>query len=76
MFASLAKKLSHIDTVSIAAMDATANKVPSEFDVKGYPTLYFLKANDKKKPISYEGGREEGEMLKFIQDNASKKFTL
>jgi hypothetical protein len=25
--------------------------------VSGYPTLYFVKANDKKNPVSYDGER-------------------
>jgi protein disulfide isomerase family A protein 3 len=43
--------------ISIAAMDATAHTVPSTFDVKGYPTIYFVPGNDKKNPVSYDGER-------------------
>ena len=57
-------------------MDATANDVPKGFDVQGYPTVIFLKGSDKKNPIPYEGQREEADMIKFIQDHASTKFSL
>ena len=58
-------------SVTIAAMDATANTVPKEFDVKGYPTLYFLSSKGKK-PVPYNGDREADEMAKFIKDNKGK----
>lgn len=35
-------------------MDATANDVPPTFDVRGFPTLYWLPKNSKDKPIRYE----------------------
>lgn len=35
-------------------MDATANDVPSTFDVRGFPTLYWLPKDGKDKPIRYE----------------------
>lgn len=35
-------------------MDATANDVPSTFDVRGFPTLYWLPKDNKNKPIRYE----------------------
>lgn len=52
-------------------MDATANTVPKEFDVKGYPTLYFLSSKSKK-PVPYNGEREADEMAKFIKENKGK----
>jgi len=40
--------------VSLVKMDATANDVPSTFDVRGFPTLYWLPKDSKNKPIRYE----------------------
>lgn len=34
-------------------MDATANDVPAGFDVRGFPTLYWV-PKDSKKPVRYE----------------------
>lgn len=59
------------DSVTIAAMDATANSVPKEFDVKGYPTLYFISSKSKK-AIPYNGDREADQMAQFIKDNKGK----
>lgn len=35
-------------------MDATANDVPSLFEVRGFPTLFWLPKNSKSKPVKYE----------------------
>jgi protein disulfide isomerase family A protein 3 len=56
VYAALANKLKGVSTVSIAAMDATANTVPKGYDVQGYPTILFLPANTKK-VVSYDGER-------------------
>jgi protein disulfide isomerase family A protein 3 len=37
-----------------AKMDATENDVPSQYQVKGFPTLFFAPKNDKKNPRKYE----------------------
>ena len=42
----------------IAKVDSTANDVPSEFNVKGFPTIYFVPAGGDKEPIVYDGARE------------------
>ena len=39
-YKKLADTFKDDDSVTIAAMDATANSIPKEFDVKGYPTIY------------------------------------
>ncbi|XP_078440703.1 protein disulfide-isomerase-like [Wolffia australiana] len=53
--------------VVIAKMDATANDVPPEFEVPGYPTLYFRTASGKV--IPYEGGRAKEDIIEFINKN-------
>nr|GMD76042.1 protein disulfide-isomerase-like [Ipomoea batatas] len=57
--------------VTIAKIDATANDIPREtFDVKGYPTLYFISASGKV--LRYEGGRTKDSFISFIQKNRDK----
>uniref|UniRef100_A0A1D1ZAU0 Protein disulfide-isomerase n=1 Tax=Anthurium amnicola TaxID=1678845 RepID=A0A1D1ZAU0_9ARAE len=53
--------------VIIAKMDATANDVPSGFEVQGYPTLYFKSASGKV--VEYDGGRTKEDFIEFIQKN-------
>merc|ERR1712119_47885 len=61
------------ENVEIVKMDATANDVPPEFDVKGFPTLYWLPKGTKK-PVSYNGGRELDDFVKYIAENASDEL--
>lgn len=42
------------EDVAIVKMDATANDVPANFEVRGFPTLYWLPRNDKDNHIRYE----------------------
>jgi protein disulfide isomerase family A protein 3 len=37
-----------------AKMDATENDVPSQYEVRGFPTIYFAPKNDKNNPKKYE----------------------
>jgi len=67
----LAKKLQAEDSIVIAKMDATANDVPKQFDVKGFPTIYFAPKGSKKNPKRYEGEREVDAFIKYIAREAS-----
>mmetsp|Transcript_2022 Transcript_2022/g.1470 ORF Transcript_2022/g.1470 Transcript_2022/m.1470 type:complete len:435 (-) Transcript_2022:98-1402(-) len=55
--------------VTIAAFDATAGSVPKQFDVQGYPTLYFVPANSKHQPVPYEGERSAEAIIEFINSH-------
>jgi len=61
------------EDVEIVKMDATANDVPPTFDVKGFPTLYWLPKNSKK-PVTYNGGREVDEFVKYIAEHATDEL--
>lgn len=55
VFEEVANTLKDED-VAIVKMDATANDVPSTFDVRGFPTLYWLSKDDKNNHVRYEVG--------------------
>ena len=61
------------ENVEIVKMDATANDVPSEYDVRGFPTLYWLPSSSKT-PVQYQGGREVNDFVKYIAENASEEL--
>ena len=71
-----ASMLKHVDSVTVAAFDATAYDIPSEYEAQGYPTLMFVKGDDKKNPINYDGDREAQAIVDFIQAHASTKLQL
>ncbi|GFS01776.1 protein disulfide-isomerase [Elysia marginata] len=62
----LAKKLEDEDSVVIAKMDATANDVPSPYEVRGFPTIYYAPKGSKDSPKKYEGGREVNDFIKYL----------
>lgn len=73
IFEELGEKLKNED-VAIVKMDATANDVPATYDVRGFPTLYWLPKDSKDKPIRYEGGRELEDFIKYIASHATNEL--
>jgi len=73
VFDELGEKLKN-EQVSIVKMDATANDVPSQFDVRGFPTLFWLPRDSKDKPVRYDGGREVDDFVKYIAKHATDEL--
>jgi len=59
--------------VRVAKIDATNNFVPSNFEVRGFPSIFWVPAGKGDKPMKYEGGREMEDFEKYIKSHASKK---
>jgi len=62
------------ENVAIVKMDATANDVPSLFDVRGFPTLYWVPRDNKSKPVRYDSGRELDDFIKYIAKHATDEL--
>lgn len=62
------------EEVAIVKMDATANDVPSPYDVRGFPTLYWAGKDSKDSPIRYEGGRELEDFIKYIAKHSTSEL--
>lgn len=73
IYDELGEKLKGED-VAIVKMDATANDVPPAFDVRGFPTLFWLPKDKKSSPIRYDGGRELDDFVKYISKHASNEL--
>ncbi|EFA77013.1 protein disulfide isomerase [Heterostelium album PN500] len=56
--------------IVIGKIDATANDVPPELDIRGFPTIKFFKANDKKNPVTFEGERDLATLVEFIKEHS------
>ncbi|KAI8142752.1 thioredoxin-like protein [Fennellomyces sp. T-0311] len=65
------------DKIVISKMDGTENDVPPEagFDVSGFPTLVFFKA-ETNELVQYEGGRTLEDLVTFINENGSNGVKL
>lgn len=73
IFDELGEKMETLgENVEIVKMDATANDVPSGYDVRGFPTLFWVPSTTKK-PEPYNGGREIADFVKFIDENKTSK---
>ncbi|KFO32996.1 protein disulfide-isomerase A3 [Fukomys damarensis] len=70
-YKELGEKLSKDPNIVIAKMDATSNDVPSPYEVRGFPTIYFSPANQKQSPKKYEGGRELSDFISYLQREAT-----
>jgi len=71
IFSELAKKLKSHDSLVIAKIDATANDLPPDLGVKGFPTIFFFPANNKQNPIKHEGAREVKDFIKFLKKHVT-----
>jgi len=70
-YEELAEKLEDESDIVIAKMDATTNDVPKQFDVKGFPTIYFVPKGSKSSPKRYEGPREVDDFIKYLAKEAT-----
>jgi protein disulfide-isomerase A1 len=66
----LGQSFSHVPTVVIAKMDATANTPPSDVELAGFPTLIFFPA-DNKAGIVYSGNRDLDALKQYVKEHAS-----
>lgn len=62
------------ENVVLVKVDATANDVPPLFEVRGFPTLFWLPKGSKASPVKYEGGREADDFLKYIAKHATNEL--
>ena len=56
----------------IAKIDGTANDYPEQFEVTGFPTLYYVHASNPFTPTAYDGDRSLEDLKKFVHDNLQK----
>ncbi|KAF7488811.1 Protein disulfide-isomerase A3 [Sarcoptes scabiei] len=58
--------------VMIVKMDATANDVPPEFSVQGFPTIYWYPKS--KQARKYEGGRDLENFIEYISKHSTEEL--
>ncbi|KAK0082419.1 hypothetical protein PV325_010428 [Microctonus aethiopoides] len=73
IFDELGDKMAN-ENVVIAKFDATANDVPPQFAVRGFPTLYWVPKNNKENPVKYEGERNLEDFVKYIAKESTEKL--
>lgn len=73
VYAEVADYLKDTPGIRIAKMDATLNDPPADIEVRGFPTIKFKKAGEKKFG-EYNGGRDKDAFLGFLKKNARTEF--
>lgn len=68
-YEKLAKSLKDVQSVVIAKVDSTANEVKGH-PIRGFPTLKFFPANNKK-GLDFNADRTYEGILKYIKENAN-----
>ena len=59
------------DKLFLAEFNFPENELKADVGVRGFPTIVFYPANAKDKPVTYQGDRSTGSLLKFIQEHKS-----
>ncbi|KAJ1521499.1 hypothetical protein ONE63_003164 [Megalurothrips usitatus] len=62
------------ENVEIVKMDASNNDVPSTFEVRGFPTLYWVPKGSKSSPVRYEGGRDVDDFVSYVAKHATDEL--
>nr|BAN20701.1 protein disulfide isomerase [Riptortus pedestris] len=73
IYDELGEKLANED-VAIVKMDATNNDVPAPYEVRGFPTIYWAPKDSKSSPVTYNGGRELDDFIKYIAKHATSEL--
>jgi len=71
----LAETFEGVEHVKIGKIDATANNIPKNINVRGYPTLIFFPANDKA-GVTFSGERDLPSMTKFVVEQSTKPVKI
>jgi len=72
IYDELGKEMEYEPDLNIVKMDATANDVPSGFEVHGFPTIYFVPKGGE--PLKYQGERELKGFIKYLAKESTNEL--
>jgi protein disulfide isomerase family A protein 3 len=71
----LGDKFKGNDNIVISKIDGTANEIDYPgLAVRGFPSIFFFKGDDKTNPVKYEQGRDLDDFVNYLKENAYNKF--
>lgn len=71
-FKKLGKMFAENEKIMICKIDAAANDYPEQFEVRGFPTIYYIPASDKTNAVHYEGERDLDDLAAFVNNQLKK----
>jgi len=72
IYTEFAEKVASVTHVTVAKMDGTANECPvDDFDWTSFPTIFFVKAGEKK-PLRYDGARTVEGFTEYVKKHSTK----
>lgn len=66
IYEKVGKAFQQNNSVTVAKMDATANDVPKQFAVRGFPTIKFISGKDGS-VLDYAGDRSQKDLIAFVE---------
>lgn len=67
IYSKLAGAVKDYKNLQIVKMDATDNDAPPQFQVQGFPTLFFVPKGQYNNPKKYEGEREYDNFIQYLE---------
>jgi len=65
----LGESFADTPNVVIAKIDATANDVPPQLNIRGFPTILLFTAGNKDQPVEYQGSRQLDDLKSFVSQH-------
>lgn len=78
-YEEVGRRFKPVDSVIIAKFDGIANDIPvfPGIDVRGYPTIYFFRGDNKTRAFPHnELGRDVGDFIFYVKRNAATPISL
>jgi len=78
-YEEVGRRFKPVESVIIAKFDGTTNDIPvfPGIDVKGFPTIYFFRGDNKTRAIPHnELGRDVGDFIFYVKRNAATSIAL
>ena len=74
-YSKLGKRFKKVSSVTVAKMDGSLNEVEG-LKIQNFPTLLLYKANDKGKPLQYEGEKDVKSLTQWMMEHSSIPFAM
>ncbi|XP_076326937.1 protein disulfide-isomerase A4-like isoform X2 [Tachypleus tridentatus] len=69
IYKKLAKKFTDYKSIMFGKFDAEANDFPEIYNTSDYPSIFYISAKEKDKPVKYFGEITLNNLIKFVRNN-------